>query len=134
MSRLANLNNNCGMGEIVEVQDHPRNPEMVIRDIVFPRRYWQQSTSYEKPPYGLIIFSGVVGNGRANYTKRLKDYIEKEGLGLVIEGEQRPNPNHPRRTKTGIKAYIWHVDHDALGKWAEANKPPIAEATPSAYW
>lgn len=72
---------------------------------------------------GWVLFSEAHGG---EYGKNFADWLEKEQLGTVQRLPEVINRNTAHR----IRVYLWAVDHDAYGKWIEANRLTVVVTEP----
>jgi hypothetical protein len=101
----------CGVGELDGIE-HDKPLEALKG--AFISRNWMggfPKEEYEDPTVAFMLFTGVT---KEKYAQRFKAYLLRHKLGEVIETPSRMNPNMPNRIRGGIKAYLWHVDREAL--------------------
>lgn len=76
---------------------------------------------------GWVVFSQAYRPyGAATYGIKFKEYLEEHKLGVVVQLESTLN----RNSGNTIDVFMWKVDHDALGKWYDENKPAQETVAP----
>jgi hypothetical protein len=112
----------CGLGELSSISRGGPARKFDPKEALAGAFRSQHSTHL--PNRGALFFTE---GGRGTYGKKLKKYIEEQGLGEVMVTKDIHNPNHPRR-KTGIRVFIWTLNRPKLEEWVKTNVtlPPRA--------
>lgn len=115
---------NCNMSYVTGLACYPKQDmvkalQHILTVKVF--RNWDarndvRAPEYNKPQSGVYLFAqGSEDNVETRpYGPKLKQLIEDEGLGTVVDSGPAPNPYH--RNKPGI-VYVWAVNTKACKRW-----------------
>lgn len=72
------------------------------------------------------VEEGLYGEGIPRFgiwPKELKAFIEKEGLGVVLETEKKQNPLYPPPHR--VQVFVWSPNQEKLQAWWEAKDPEV---------
>lgn len=102
----------CGVHQLWDLTGMDRSV-YVIKDAirsVQSQRLHDLRGEMQRSNRAFIIYSDFIllKNGES-----LTKYIRENGLGEVLETEEKVNPNSENR----IKVYVWAINHEALEKW-----------------
>jgi len=104
----------CGIKEIVDIDNYTENPKQIILDIC--EDYYK-----EEHMCAFYIFSDIQ---KKKAGKNLKNFIQKNKLGLITLSPIRINPN----SGNSLRVYLWTIDKKNLKQyWHKNNNYDVDE-------
>ncbi len=105
-----------------KVEDHWYNYETnlsVLKGRMALNAFYVFTGCVEKGMFSSDAYGGV------SYAPNFKAFLEREGLGVVIETERKENPLYAPPHK--VQVFVWSPNHERLQAWWEKKDEKVKE-------